>query len=87
MHGELELLVRAGLSPAEALASATSVPARSFGLGDRGRVARGLRADLILVDGDPTAEIRKTAADRRRVAIGGPLRRRGADRDAGQRTH
>jgi imidazolonepropionase-like amidohydrolase len=57
IHRELELLVQAGLSPAEALAAATSVPARIFGLKDRGGIAPGLRADLVLVKGDPTANI------------------------------
>jgi imidazolonepropionase-like amidohydrolase len=60
LHAELALLVAAGLTPAEALAAATSVPARRFGLADRGRIAPGLRADLLLVDGDPTAEITAT---------------------------
>lgn len=62
MHGELELLTRAGLSPTEALAAATSVPARRFNLADRGRIAPGLRADLVLVDGDPTTDIRASRA-------------------------
>ncbi len=62
MHGELELLVRAGLTPSEALAAATSVPARRFGLADRGRIAVGQRADLLLVDGDPTRDILATRA-------------------------
>ncbi len=57
IHRELELLVQAGLSPAEALAAATSVPAKIFGLKDRGRIAPGLRADLVLVKGDPTADV------------------------------
>ncbi|ONI80402.1 amidohydrolase [Saccharothrix sp. ALI-22-I] len=57
MHRELELLTLAGLTPSEALASATSVPAVHFGLTDRGRVEPGLRADLALVDGDPTTDI------------------------------
>jgi len=60
LHHELALLVRAGLSPAAALAAATSVPADAFGLADRGRIARGLRADLLLVDGDPCADITAT---------------------------
>ena len=60
LHGELELLVRAGLSPSEALAAATSVPASTFHLSDRGRIAPGLRADLLLVHGDPTREITAT---------------------------
>ncbi|MBJ6978916.1 MULTISPECIES: CIA30 family protein [unclassified Luteimonas] len=62
IHGELALLVRAGLTPGEALAAATSVPARRFGLADRGRIASGLRADLVLVEGDPTADIADTRA-------------------------
>jgi imidazolonepropionase-like amidohydrolase len=62
LHRELELLVRAGLGNEETLAAATSVPARHFGLTDRGRIAPGLRADLLLVAGDPTADIRATTA-------------------------
>lgn len=62
MHGELALLVRAGLSPAQALAAATSLPARRFGLADRGRIAPGMRADLLLVEGDPLADIAATRA-------------------------
>lgn len=60
IHGELELLVRAGLDPVEALAAATSVPARRFGIGDRGRIAPGLRADLVLVEGNPAQDIHAT---------------------------
>lgn len=62
LHGELSLLVEAGLSPSEALAAATSVPARHFKLADRGRIAAGLRADLVLVDGDPTTDVSATRA-------------------------
>jgi imidazolonepropionase-like amidohydrolase len=60
MHAELETVVRAGLSPVEALTDATSVPAKIFSLNDRGRIAPGLRADLLLVHGDPTVNIRAT---------------------------
>ncbi|KAI1616356.1 amidohydrolase [Exophiala viscosa] len=60
VHHELQLLVQAGLTPLEALRAATSVPARRFGLFDRGRVHEGLRADLLLVDGDPTRDIKCT---------------------------
>jgi imidazolonepropionase-like amidohydrolase len=60
MHREIELLVKAGLSPEAALAAATSVPARTYSLEDRGRIAKGLRADLILVAGDPTRDITAT---------------------------
>ena len=62
LHRELELLVRAGLTPGDALAAATSVPARLFKLDDRGRVAEGARADLLLVTGDPTSDITATRA-------------------------
>ncbi len=62
MHGELALLVRAGLTPGEALAAATSVPARRFKLADRGRIAVGQRADMLMVDGDPTRDILATRA-------------------------
>ncbi len=60
MHGEVELLVQAGLSPVEALHAATAAPADVFHLDDRGRIAPGKRADLLLVSGDPTADIRRT---------------------------
>jgi imidazolonepropionase-like amidohydrolase len=57
LHRELELLVRSGMKPAQALVAATSVPARTFHLNDRGRIAPGLRADLILVNCDPTRNV------------------------------
>jgi imidazolonepropionase-like amidohydrolase len=58
LHRELELLVDSGLSPSEALMAATYTPAHEFGLHDRGRVAAGLRADLVLIKGDPTSNLR-----------------------------
>ena len=57
MHRELELLVKSGLTPTEALIAATATPAKQFKLDDRGRIAAGLRADLLLVDGDPSQRI------------------------------
>jgi X-X-X-Leu-X-X-Gly heptad repeat protein len=60
LHHELGLLVAAGLTPAEALAGATSLAARTFGLDDRGVVGEGRRADLVLVGGDPSADITAT---------------------------
>ena len=51
LHYELQLLVRAGLSGAEALAVATSIPATAFGIEDRGRTEAGRIADLVLFDG------------------------------------
>ena len=60
VHRELELLVQAGLEPIAALAAATSNIARAFGLDDRGMIAPGKRADLLLVRGDPTQDITAT---------------------------
>lgn len=60
LHREMELLVQAGLPPLAALTAATSVPARAFGLVDRGRIAAGMRADLVLVEGDPSQDILAT---------------------------
>ena len=57
LHQELALLVDCGLTPTEALTAATSSAATSFRLPDRGRIAPGRQADLLMVDGDPTAEI------------------------------
>lgn len=70
LHDELERLVHAGLSPLEAVQGATSTAAAVFGMDDRGRILPGLRADLVLIDGDPTATI--SASRRiRGVWIGG----------------
>ncbi|MEC0245120.1 amidohydrolase family protein [Paenibacillus chitinolyticus] len=60
VHHEMQLLVMAGFTPIEALQSATSKPARRFGLNDRGQIAVGALADLVLVDGDPTTNISDT---------------------------
>ncbi|WP_305821140.1 amidohydrolase family protein [Massilia brevitalea] len=60
MHRELKALVDAGLTPAQALAAATSVPAQVFRLGKRGRIAQGYKADLLLVEGNPAADILAT---------------------------
>jgi imidazolonepropionase-like amidohydrolase len=55
---ELELLVEYGMKPAEALRSATSLAARAMHLDQKvGSIRAGLFADLVAVDGDPTAEI------------------------------
>ena len=58
LQRELELYVQAGLTPGESLQTATWNAAKVAGvLEDRGTIAPGKRADLILVDGDPTANI------------------------------
>jgi hypothetical protein len=57
MHTELELLVRLGLSPREALAAATNNYALQFGWNELGQITPGRRADILVVNGDPTVNI------------------------------
>lgn len=61
LHLELGLLVSAGLTPIEALRAATTVPARTFSLNQRGCLQPGCRADMVLIDGDPTVDITATS--------------------------
>ncbi|MDY7094222.1 MAG: amidohydrolase family protein [Acidobacteriota bacterium] len=60
LHQELELLVEGGLEPVEALRLATSSAAELLRQPDLGSVRPGARADLLLLDGDPTADITET---------------------------
>lgn len=63
LHDELGFLVRAGLTPLEALRTATIHPARVFGLADSlGAVAPGMLADLVLLDADPLDDIANARA-------------------------
>ena len=75
-HGEnareLEALVDYGMTPVQALRSATIVDARAFHLADRGRIAPGLLADLVAVEGDPTIDI-ATLRQVRLVVKGGEI--------------
>ena len=57
MHTELELLVRLGLSPREALAAATNNYSIQFNWNELGQITPGRRADIVVVDGDPTQNI------------------------------
>lgn len=58
LHRELELFVKAGFSPIEAIQAATIVPARGMKLDkDIGTIEKGKRADLIIVDADPLQSI------------------------------
>jgi imidazolonepropionase-like amidohydrolase len=82
MHGtsafELSLMVDAGIPAGDALVSATGSAADLLGLADRGRIRQGLRADLLLVEGDPLTDIAKAglAAHHRLVVRDGqPMRR------------
>ena len=60
MHRDLEALVNYGFTPREALKAATADAAAAFRLADRGRIAEGLQADLLLVEGAPDQDIRDT---------------------------
>lgn len=58
LHHEIYLLVhKAGLTPQEAISSATAVTARRFGIKDRGLIEMGRRADMVLVEGNLLKDI------------------------------
>ena len=59
-HTELELLVRLGLTPREALAAATGNYCDKLGWCELGSVASGRRADLLILTADPTVDITNT---------------------------
>lgn len=60
LHRDLEEMVEIGFTPVEALKAATSDAAAAFELSDRGRIAEGLQADLLLVEGAPDKNIKDT---------------------------
>jgi imidazolonepropionase-like amidohydrolase len=71
LHRELELLVRAGLSPLEAIVAATRRPAERLGKRDVfGTIARGQAADLLVLAADPLADIRNIRRIERVIARG-----------------
>lgn len=59
-HRELALLVRAGLTPSQAITVATSNAAELLQLSDRGTLMAGKWADLVVLNGDPTVDIAAT---------------------------
>lgn len=59
-HRELELVVQAGLTPMQAITAATGENAKLLHVADRGTIAAGKRADLLVLDGDPLIDIRNT---------------------------
>jgi len=59
-HRELELMVRAGLTPAQALAAAGPGSAAMLGLKDRGTVEQGKKADFLVLEANPLEDIRNT---------------------------
>jgi len=60
LHDELGLLVETGLTPLEALRTATINPAEFFGMKDMGTIAPGMKANLVLLDADPLKNIANT---------------------------
>ncbi|HVG27926.1 MAG TPA: amidohydrolase family protein, partial [Acidobacteriaceae bacterium] len=76
-HRELHLLVAAGLTPGQAIRMATVDAAALLKLTDRGVIAPGKLADLVVVDGDPTADVdaaeRIVAVYHRGKMVGGPI--------------
>jgi hypothetical protein len=80
LHAELEILVDAGISPYHALRSATVEPARFLGREHEfGRVAPGLRADLLLLAGNPLEDIRAIRDPRAVIVRGRWLSRQDLD--------
>jgi imidazolonepropionase-like amidohydrolase len=81
LHDELQELVHAGLTPAEALQTATINPAAYFGLSEGlGSIAEGKVADLVLLDANPLEEIANTHRIRAVFYDGGYYTRRDLDR-------
>jgi imidazolonepropionase-like amidohydrolase len=77
---ELELMTQAGMSFSQILASLTTNPARRFGLAQRsGRVAPGMEADLVVLEGDPARDIRALTQVRYTLRQGRVIYRRTRD--------
>lgn len=73
VHLEMELLTRAGLTPLQALSAATGTAADILRRGDIGRIEAGRRADLLIVEGDPSRDIRDTRRLRQVIRAGEAL--------------
>jgi len=61
LHGELRLLVKAGLNNQEAIHSATGAVRKAFEIGNRGTLKIGAKASMILLDGNPFVDINDTS--------------------------
>ena len=75
MHTELEMLVRLGLSAREALAAATNNYSLQFGWNEVGQIAPGRRADILVLDADPTENVWNARRISSIVLDGNPLDR------------
>jgi imidazolonepropionase-like amidohydrolase len=70
LHAEFEYLVQAGVKPVDVLRGATTLAAKLHSLRDRGSIMTGLRADLLLISGNPLTNISNTR-NIKRVWVGG----------------
>ncbi len=76
IHRELQLWVEAGIPPPLALQAATYNAARLLRAEGRfGRIEKGLEANLVLVDGDPTREIHQTESIQKVIFKAEPINR------------
>ena len=80
LHQELEELVASGLTPRDALATATTTPARFLGVSDSlGSVREGYLADLVVLEANPLEDVRNTRRIAAVVTRGTLLTRRDID--------
>lgn len=71
LHSELDMLVRAGLTPLQAIGAATIEPARYFSIeSTMGQIAPGMVADLVLLEKDPIEDINNTKSISRVISKG-----------------
>ncbi len=61
---EYALMAEAGMTPRQILASLTTAPCTTFGEPARGRIAVGMAGDLVVLDGDPSRDVRAFGAVR-----------------------
>tara|TARA_B100000949_G_C14081361_1_gene365999 strand:- start:18 stop:374 length:357 start_codon:yes stop_codon:yes gene_type:complete len=69
-HRELEIFVRLGMTPMQAIVAATSRPAERLGLSEMGTIGPGKAADFVVLDSNPLDDIRNTRTISR-VYLGG----------------
>ena len=79
-HRELEIFVRLGMTPMQALLAATSIPAQRLGLENLGLLKKGFSADLVVLDSNPLDDIRNTRSISRVFLRGKQIDREGLGR-------